>query len=543
MRRQIASEQSAISMQATTTDTRKGFHPLTGISGLGFVTVILLSAVVFQFGFLTRYPIERVRQGLEFPYQLDAEEGFLLNQSLRMVQGGGLYRSIDNPPYLVDNYPPLYPAICALFIDGGSPQLFAGRAISAISAFCVALGLFCAIALPPFPRGGRVLDKIICCLLGAVSGLIFLNMAEVVRWIAYSRVDLTAVAFSIWGLALFHLFGRKRGFALYAPIACFTLAFLTKQTAIAAPVACAIWMLLYDRHRAPRFLLALAAALILPALMLIIATHGQFWLHTVTYNRNVMNWNEIYLWLHLLMAFYPALVALVVIALVAQTWMLAKRMPRAELPDSGGALFFIYMLLNLASLSSLAKSGAAENYLLEPLAAAALFVCYFLSQRLPNALDTSTRPVRFIPMLLLSALLAYHAFTQIWLEPKLFSSAPSPNWQAYLQGEKIVKEIKERPGLVLSEDPVYPIIAGRPVLFQNFIMTELAREGKWDEKPVVEKADKKEFALIVAHYDLEKEKSLDRYSPALLEAIQANYKLLEKLDRDRLQPEYLYVPK
>ena len=49
-----------------------------------------------------------------FPYDLDNGEAYLLNQADRIARGQSPYQPIEEPPYLIANYPPLYPALLAL---------------------------------------------------------------------------------------------------------------------------------------------------------------------------------------------------------------------------------------------------------------------------------------------------------------------------------------------------------------------------------------------------------------------------------------------
>jgi hypothetical protein len=131
------------------------------------------------------------------------------------------------------------------------------------------------------------------------------------------------------------------------------------------------------------------------------------------------------------------------------------------------------------------------------------------------------------------------------IERDLFLAAPQPNVSALMQGKRVVREIQARPGPVLCEDPIYALKADRPVLFQHFIMTRLAAEGKWDEGPLIAQIEGGEVSLIATNVDLADEGAyFDRYSPAFRRAVRERYALLEKLDRKApgLGPIFLYVP-
>ena len=131
------------------------------------------------------------------------------------------------------------------------------------------------------------------------------------------------------------------------------------------------------------------------------------------------------------------------------------------------------------------------------------------------------------------------------VEPALFAGAPRPSFIALQRGHHVRRLVREHPGPVLSEDPIYGILEGRRPEFQNFIMTQLAAEGKWDERGFVGRAAAREFSLVVTHQDIRDEnQAFSRYSPALRRALRENYALIETFPRPRpLQTIFVYAPK
>ena len=530
-----------------------------------------LALAAVWFAETARYPLWRIQRALEFPYQLDAEEGFVLGQALRLAKGEGLYPPISEAPFVVDNYPPLYTWIWSFFLDTDAPTLAAGRWISALAALAVALAIAVLILCQGFggragPRGERLERGLVGAsrlLLAWICGLMFLTSYAALRWMAYARVDLPAVALSVWGLAVFRFWGMRpggrwgRGLAL----ACFGLALLTKQTSATAPLACLIWLAWRDRRGAARFGLGLALAAGVPVLAFSIATGGEYWRHTVLYNQNAMHWNELGYWArHLWWVYAPAVLA----AIGLGVWVLWRARNRAVREGAGAAtaglsgtgvqaleLCGVYLGLNVLSVAALAKAGAAENYLLEPQCALALFCGVGLTALLGEAREAKGEWGAALLAAAVLALLVFHAWRHRPLAEAFFYSAPSPNVQALTQGDRLVRMIRERPGDVLSEDPIYQLRAGRPIVFQNFIMTELAAEGKWDETPVLEQAGRGAFALVIAHKALDDPKAFfNRYTPALREVLAERYHLIARLERNAspnepfppLQTIYVYEP-
>ena len=640
-------------------------------------------------GKIASYPVSRVEEALRYPYQLDAEEGYVLWQAVRLASGERLYKTIHTPPYLVENYPPLYPALWALFVRPDAPSLAAGRWISALSALAVALGVGAFILLrdvregtvspgsggaavqgteaaapregeaPPADtdRGNRLEFYAFSALrisqalvIGWCCPILFLTSYEMLRWVAYTRVDFLSIALTVGGLTVFGLWGQreKSRWGRAAAIVLFALALLAKQTVLAAPAACFLWLLIRERRGALWFALWMGLAALLPVGLLTALTGGQYWLHTVTYNQNVMHWNELWQWWlpHLWRLYHFPIAG----AAVLCVWVLFAAWKRGT--SRALELVAIYFVLNALSTASVAKSGSAENYLLEPQVALALF----LGIGLKHALESMQRRIQFAswPVRQLacspvgqsdesdrsdpsdpsdrsapsapsdqsdpsdrsdlsdpsasrtvrqsalslpqhsalspqhSALSPQHsvlspqhsvlspqhsvlspqssALTVRWMgavaaaavltmlmghadffqrvEPALFAGAPRPSFIALQRGHQVRRLVREHPGPVLSEDPIYGILEGRQPELQNFIMTQLAAEKKWDESEFVRRAASREFSLAVTHQDIRDENQVfDRCSPALRHALRENYSLIRTLPRPRpLQTIFVYAP-
>lgn len=68
---------------------------------------------------------------IRFPYQMDYGEGVELYAVSRLLSGETLYGSINQPPYHVGVYPPLYNLVVAPVAELAGIQYGAGRAVSA----------------------------------------------------------------------------------------------------------------------------------------------------------------------------------------------------------------------------------------------------------------------------------------------------------------------------------------------------------------------------------------------------------------------------
>ncbi len=73
-----------------------------------------------------------------YGYDHDGEEGFILNQAHALKQGDSIYQPIDEAPWLVGNYPPVFPLILSITIDSRpSPEsMQTARTITVWSGNC-----------------------------------------------------------------------------------------------------------------------------------------------------------------------------------------------------------------------------------------------------------------------------------------------------------------------------------------------------------------------------------------------------------------------
>ncbi|MFP4380369.1 MAG: hypothetical protein ACLFUS_07690 [Candidatus Sumerlaeia bacterium] len=532
---------------------------------LFFVPAVLLLLLFLDFSQNLELPIARGREAMVFRYQLDGEEGFILNQALRLKSGKGLYPPISEAPYLVDNYPPLFPWLWSLFVDPEAPSLSGGRGMALFFAWLAAfapMGFLLMHSISgerdedftcdincPFCRCPGLLPAI---LLGFLCCIFFLSFYSVLRWMAYARVDMPALALSLWGLVFFGLYRRFPRAAMIASACAFVAALFFKQTAIAAPAACLLYLLIVNRRHALWYFIALLLAVLAPVGILCLFTGGRYWLHTITYNRNAMRWTEVWnVWLPHLWRLYHWLLLATLTAVAGATFcrLVFRKKPAFPLAMW---LALLYGAFNLLSLTSLAKAGSAENYLLEPLMALVLLTGVSMLFLFPEPRGgnverlgqyySGLRGAILVVSILMLFVYGMHYKSRL----SIFTSWPRPSTQAMQAGNHVLKVLREHPGDVLCEDPIYTILSDRPVLFQHFIMSQLQAEGRWDDSDMVRRTENREFSLIQAHTDLRSTAGhYNRFTPAMREAISTHYTLLEKpMSRPfQLQPIWLYLPR
>jgi hypothetical protein len=495
------------------------------------------------------------------PFQLDAEEGFILDQALRLRAGETIYPTLDTTPYTVGNYPPLLPWVYSRIegnlADAGS--LGRGRLLIQTTLALCAL----AIAAIVVARTRRLLPAVL-------AALLWLNTYEVYQWGSYVRVDFPALMLALAGLAAF-LFTRGAAGAALAGLL-FLCAVYTRQTMLCAPLACAAAGAIADRRR--------LAWLVLPPLVLGLlvlaalqgATEGEFWRHIVSYNVNEIAWSRFRAVLvHEIWFFHRWWILAVAAGLLG--WVLLRALPRgsaqaedaaqaaqrtAELapdyaepppepaqadavPPRDARAWVLPLYVPLALLSSLAaaKTGAAVNYFLEPLAAGAVALGCLLGGLQNGVLAGAGRGVRarvlaccgVIAVLMLTSL---HVHRTLWRGDgtqmtaalaRVSSAAPEPNVAE--NGRLLTTFLRQAPGEIYSEEPIFTLLAGRRVLFQPFIMSQLAREGVWDERPFLHMLRARHFSVLVLTEDLTRDGvEFERYTPAMAQAIRESYGLV-----------------
>lgn len=514
----------------------------------GWLTGLLLLPCLAGLLWLMLPVAFRIEAGLKYPYQLDAEEGFVYKQALDLNEGRSIYSPIDEEPYLVGNYPPLYPALTALALKTGVQGLAAGRWVVLVASALIAVLLV---------AGAYAVSR--NAMAALLAPLLFLVSYEFYTWSPYARVDLPALAFTMGGIAAFVFSPARAGLVLSA--VCFVAAAFTRQTAILAPAALVLALFATDRRRLLWFLIPYLGLGLGLLVLLNIVLKGEFWNHLVVYNRNEMDWNVLRSVLKNEIWFFYRwwILGLAGGSLAAAVGsVLSSRRSENGHRESAGrrrhAVFFpIYFILSAFSLSAFAKSGSAANYALEPLAAASLFFAFVLGRSLGHWRRgaAGARWAGLLGVLLISCGLWVHVVRMLpvswsgifpergaiqkagkWMDERrvgwaLFSSR-NPDAEEVVRGDRMVALMRATPGEVLSELPVFAIAAEKDVVFQPFIMTTLAREGQWNEEPFIEDLRAKRFELILTTQDLRAAGEgavLARYTDSMAGAIVEHYEL------------------
>ncbi len=488
------------------------------------VFALTIAAMAAHFAAYLVYAVKAVR----YPYELDYGEGIVWQQAM-LIPGARMYGDINQFPFIVFHYPPLYHlllhAAALLKLD----VLAAGRGVSLASS----LGIGTVAAALAFRVVREGTGRLASASGAAIAGLGVFCFWPVVAWSPMLRVDMLAILLSflgIWCAAR----SLARPSLIYVAMVLFVLAIYTKQTSLAAPLATVPVLLVAEPRRMLKasclgLLLAVAALVVL-----MWQTDGGFLRHVILYNLNRYSLGSAG---RVLLAEAPQLVFLVLAAAgaVAAWRRLASRhawVSPAAFRDTLAAseatrllsILTLYLGLSTCALLTLGKSGGNMNYMIEWMCLLSVLTGILAA----GMLDRALRPVEgAYPGGGAAAFLASVALlAQVLVLPasRDLGAADPARMQ---QLGTLLERIRAAKAPVLSDDMVLLMKAGKEVPWEPAIFAELASIGRWDERRIVTMINAHAFAFVVTQgqhgmpfYD-------SRYTPAVDQAIGASYPRVE----------------
>ena len=490
---------------------------------------------------------------LIYPYWRPGSEGLILDETLRIRHGLPIYDPITPTAFISGPYPPVFYYLNAWLMNFGGEGIQSGRWLAFGSALSCA-GLTGWLVW----RGSR--SQWAAWLFGAM----LLLTSPFLIWASRNRGDVLMVAFNLAGLVclsyiapsavspsqvkrLFPSPSKNLLLALVS-IVFFGLAFYTKQTGVAAPLAACVWLISQNWRFGLKYCAGLAAALALPFAVLEIVTHHEFYRHIVSYHALPWSWGSFSHWVGIFVTDNPVLVVTGVgLAIVTLgSWFYTKRTeppPTLSTLLDGSirkiSLMVWFSLFALLGLVTTGVEGADHNHLLLPVAAVVVgagvaFGCCL------RGLKVGWRWVGLAIALVLAV--------QLWfgwdglLQNYNFdlNSKFSPAEQT--QMGKIIAYIKTVNGPLLSEEVALPALAGKEAQVEYndvYTMGLLAEVGKWNPEGLAAQVRQKHFALILVPFDLDSQRGINHkvWPPSVLQAIKDNYQIKF---RDLW---FMYVPK
>src|SRR5579863_4530951 len=269
---------------------------------LGKATEICLGIVAACLVYAAMASIANRFRLAQEPYQLDYEEGNVLNAAVRINDGITPYAAPHTWPVVLNPYGPVPYYVSAFLIRSGEPQFFRPRITSLLAALIVA----CEIGLLVQSFSGSML-------LGVTFGAFLLTVPLVQEWEPLLRVDMLGLAFSLGGLLVFFRWPRWNLFAWFL----FAVALLSKVTFLADPIACAIILIRRKQWRdLGRGILTIAAVLGPAVAALQWSTHGAFLFHQFGTHVDSFSWTNYQNYASALLRQTPVLFALCLIGIL-----------------------------------------------------------------------------------------------------------------------------------------------------------------------------------------------------------------------------------
>lgn len=464
------------------------------------------------------------------PYQLNYGEGLAAWQAAHVTDLARSYPPIDHYPFVVFQYPPLYHLATRAVGAMTGDLLMAGRSVSVLSAalLCILAGWITFQTLPH--RADWRMRLLAAAFAGALPTALY-NF----NWIWLARVDTLAVLLSFSGVALFAARPASPTLQILAAVL-MTAGLFTRQTALAAPLACLLVALVIDRNIALRLLLTMGLLGGLVLSWLAWRTHGQVLLHLFRYNQTVFSIPRAVFGLLMNTRHVAGLLVLAggaILGVLRGSWALARRgrwdLLAANLRANGYRrrifLLAVYSLLAALSALTFGKEGSDINYFLEwnlslvPLAGILLF-----RAAPPAGSRARLRPVWLValavPLLLLDTGLdrARDGWLRILDGPL---GADREQMDVY---RKMLATMGDVSGPVFSEDMNLLYKTGKDIPAEPAMIQFLAKAGMWDERPFVRMIQEHRFGLVVTD-----SLSGERYSPAVARAIQQAYEQTAKI--------------
>ncbi|MDQ6694809.1 MAG: hypothetical protein M3014_10400 [Chloroflexota bacterium] len=485
---------------------------------------------------------------LQYPFPRPGSEGLILYESLLVKHGGSPYAPITPQQFISGPYPPVYYWLAAATLPDRLPDFsqvghisslfMAGRLISLMAAFIAAVLM---VPLAIFEGGYNRLGRrasLIAGLGGLFAGGLFLTLPEVTVWATRFRGDMLMIALTAAGLTCTAIATRgaeqARWAWLIAAAAFFTLAFFTKQTALAGPIAAGVYLLLREPRVGLKWVGLMGLFVLLPFGALDLLTGQWFYLKMVTYHslplRSLTLWRllQFGLWEDQ----WPLVVASLSFAIVRLSFLAKAAKERSPgWQKRTTTLAPIFLLATIATLPTGAIVGADHNHLLMSGLALGFVMASLLARLLVELGQRVIDRWFFIAAPAAAALVALYLL--VTAQPSSFYNPDlqMPRPEVAEQLRKIVLNISLNPGkLFFADDPGLLALAGKETPYDDpFTMTALAQEGRWDEQTYRDMLRQGSFSLLVlscAVYETPTHCRADVFTPGVLDAIRSGYKLL-----------------
>jgi hypothetical protein len=405
---------------------------------------------------------------LLYPYGANYGEAPLLDQARHLSADQNIYKpSLQSPPYVIANYPPIYQLIIGEIHNLLHLPLFLiGRAVSIIAAITSSMLLgFFARKLYNSPTAGFL-----------AAGL-FLGHPYVGLWSGLVRVDSLALALSLAGLWIACSRWRSNSWLALALI-CLLASIFTRQTfLLAAPLACLVWLIHNERKRGLNFLAVFTLLGLSTFLILNTITHGGFYQHIVIANVNRFSCERIMSMGTFFIITAPVLLILACIAIRRVTT------PQVDPFLTWGLL--PYTIGSLLTALTVGKIGSDINYFLELIGASTVWAAGIWLKK----------PERMVSVIILIQTAWVVAFSGLLFQVPLVKA-----WKNIQQIDTLAQQVQAEvyQGPVLADDRLdLVVLASQDIYYQPFEYTQLYNAGGWDITAFTGEITNHKFPLIL----------------------------------------------
>jgi len=447
-----------------------------------------------------------VVSAIRYPFELDYTEGIVWQQAA-LIPGPRMYSPSPAIPFVGFPYPPLYHLLVRAVACVMQDMLAAGRLISGVAILLIAI-LVAGLVLTASRRAdARTIA------FASVAGLLVFCLHAVRLWAMFLRVDMLAVALSLAGVMVAARADGRFGGTTCGLLLCLAAVY-TRQTMLPSGLAVfAVTVLRSPRVAIGAGAIALGAGLAALGLLEYV-TSGGFLRHILYYNINRYNLQTgLRTFRGEQSSFLPAAVMVVGAVTIARG--LRSRglgLGGADRATATRAMLLVYFALATPLLLTALKSGGSYNYFIDWLCVGCTLIGILLC-------DIAASGQRLMPVM--SLLIIAVAPLPLRMLPDRFPQADLDRQAA------LVARIAAAGKPVASEDMTLLMRAGKPVIFEPSLATELALVGRWDETPLVEMIRAQGFAFMITTDD--DPSDTDRRSPAVDAAMRQAYPRVEQV--------------
>ena len=407
-----------------------------------------------------------------------------------------LFDPITRPPYIITNFPPLYPVIVGLVAAVFDAPFFAGRLVSTVAT----LGTATLISL----LVRRITDA--DWSVAVLASLLYVASPYVTSSGTIARPDNVALALGIGAVYWFHT-RQGRSQILGAATLCLLTLFM-KQSYLAAPAA--VFLALVWRNqlrRAAMFATSLTTSGLLILGGLTVLTDGRAWRHLVAYNSNRLVVGRLIEMSYFFTTRHTALLVLGGVALFLCT---------RETPD----VVVAYASVSAVLIGLTAKIGSNVLYFFQFIAAAAILAGIYLGEVFDAGILATIRTAGA------SAGVREVVVTLVLLNAVFLAGVSPPN-QDRPGATEMADRIANLEGPIVAEDTGVLVASGHDVQYQPFLFGQLQQQGVWNQTEFVKSIRHREYRYAVMLSPAND--TAGWFTPRQRAAVDQNYVLVERI--------------